>query len=258
MTDYILDARTYLPKFLKDSPIMLSVMDCLNVLISKENTVFEEIQGSYHDMLYKVRDYSKLTDAAKMEIIKELGFDYVLDIISLSSEQLTQLITFFNLIYALKGKKEGLELVLDIMGLVYTYEVWDEKNPHGQMFTATLTIVGNDYQELKVFKRIKNFVRSYMLPWIDVIIETTVEATLFYMYPLWGAQTRYKEEVTKESYLASLTNPEIAKVIKYHESIAELNYLRINNIDEVATVLAGNPKMTLDELQNIQLKDFKG
>ena len=227
--DYILDARDYLPKFLKDSPLMSSIMDCLNVLISKEQPIFEEIEGAYYDMLYKVRDYYKLTDSAKIEVIKELGFDYILDIIELTSEQLTQLIIFFNLIYSLKGKREGLELCLDILGLVYTYTVWDETDPKGQQFTAELVIVGNEYEEPKVFKKIQNFVRSYMLPWIDVIIETTVDSTIFYLFPMWGAMTRYKE------------------VDKYHQGSAEISYIRVQEIHNT---------LTIDQMQNLKLNRF--
>lgn len=237
MVDYILDARNYLPDFLKASPIMDSIMDCLNVLISDEKSIFEESKSTfqetkeaYNDMLYKVRDYSKLSVEAKIEMIKELGFDYILDIIELTPEQLTQLITFFNLIYSLKGKREGLELCLDILGLVYEYVVWDETEPQGQKFTARLTIIGNDYQELKVFKKIKNFVRSYMLPWIDVIIDTTVRPTEFYLSPIWGAMTRYKEYSTQ------------------HEAIGEVSYLRIQDIHNVLTVA---------EMSSLPIRMFK-
>ena len=146
---YILDARDYLPDFLTETKVMSTIVDCLNVLISKEQPLFEEIEGAYNDFIYKTRDYSKLTLQAKMNLISELGFGYILDILQVSSLQLTQLLCYFNLIYALKGKREGLELVLDTLNMVYTYTVWDETVPRGQRFTATLEIDANPVKPYK-------------------------------------------------------------------------------------------------------------
>lgn len=181
--EYILDARTYLPKFLHESKLMLSIVDCLNALISSEQPCFEQIQEAYQDALYRCKDYSKLTYEAKINIIKELGFEYLIDILTLSSEQLTQLLIFFNLIYTLKGKKEGLKICLDTLGINYTYTTWDEMIPKGIRFTANLNIIGNDYSTPEVFAKIRNFIRSYMLPWVNITIELTFDAPPFYIYP---------------------------------------------------------------------------
>lgn len=191
-TSYILDANEYLPDFLKQSQLMLSIVDCLNILISTKEETFKQIHEAYFDMEYKTRNYAKLSYEAKIDIMKELGFEYLLDISTLSSDQLTQLLIFFNLIYILKGKEEGMRLFLDTLGMVYTYETWDDKTPKGQPLTATLNIVGNNYAEPSVFSKIKNFVRSYMLPWIEVIVEITIEGPTFYVYPSFGGLTRLK------------------------------------------------------------------
>ena len=192
MSDYILDARTYLPDFLHESDIMNEVMDCLNVLISTKQPTFEGIQQAYYDTLYKTKDYTKLSYEAKIEVMKELGFDYLLDILILTNDQLTQLLIFFNLIYILKGKKEGLKICLDTLGMIYTYVTWDETDPKGQRFTAKLKIIGNDYAATEVFRKIKNFIRSYMLPWVDITIELTFDAPPAYVYPSAGLLTKLK------------------------------------------------------------------
>lgn len=186
----LLDATSYLPKFLKSSPIMIEVMDCLNVLISKETPIFSEIESAYNDTLYRAKDYSKLSYNAKVEVIRELGFGYLLDILTLTSEQLTQLLIFFNLIYILKGKREGLEICLNTMGLIYTYESWEEMEPRGQRFTAKLNIVGNSYANPEIFKKIKNFIRSYMLPLVEITIELTIDAPPALAYPSAGLLER--------------------------------------------------------------------
>ena len=182
----LIDAVEYLPDFLKESPLMVSIVDCLNALISDKRPVFAEVFAAYNDMMYKIKDYSILSYEAKIEVVKELGFEYLLDILTLSSDQLTQLLIFFNLIYILKGKREGLELCLQTLGMTYSYTTWDETSPKGTPFTANLKIIGNDYSDSEVFKKIRTFIRSYMLPWINITIEIYVEAPPMYAYPSFG------------------------------------------------------------------------
>lgn len=193
MSEYIIDAQQYLPDFLTDSTLMVSIVDCLNALISNETIVFENIENAYNDMLYKTRDYSRLSYEAKINIVRELGFDYLLDILTLTSDQLTQLLIFFNLIYLLKGKREGLDICLQTLGMVYTYTTWDEMSPKGQPFTASLTIIGSEFAQIEVFRKLRNFIRSYMLPWIEITVEITIESPPLYVYPSVGILTRYKD-----------------------------------------------------------------
>ena len=81
---YIIDANNYLPDFLQESDLMLSIVDCLNVIISDKQEDFKKIHEAYFDMIYKTRDYNQLTYEVKIDIVKELGFSYLLDISTLS------------------------------------------------------------------------------------------------------------------------------------------------------------------------------
>lgn len=216
--EYILDARTYLPKFQHDSKLMLSIVDCLNVLISNEQPTFEQIKEAYYDTLYRCRDYSKLTYEAKVNIIKELGFDYLIDIFTLSSDQLTKLLIFFNLIYTLKGKEEGLNVCLDTLGINYTYITWDKLSPKGQRFTANLTIVGNEYSNSTILAKIKKFVRSYMLPWINITVELTIEGPPIYIYP-----SGFLNLGTKSSTIYSTTR-DAANIAMYDKDLYDTSY----------------------------------
>jgi hypothetical protein len=207
MTEYYIDAKTYLPDFLRDSTVMNEVVDCLNSLISTKLPTFQKIYETYHDTLYRNRDYSKLSYRAKIEIVKELGFEYLINMLELTSEQLSQLLMFFNLIYMLKGKKEGLEICLNTLGLVFQYTAWDESIPIGRRFTAKLKIIGNEFLDYQLFKRLKTFVRAYMLPYIFIEIEAVFEAPPMYIYPTWGALTRLKYE---DDYETTRSGAEIA------------------------------------------------
>ena len=193
---YILEAKSYLPDFLHESDLMLQVMNCLDVLISTEQPMFTEIQQAYFDAMYRSKDYTKLSYDAKIAIVKELGFDYFLDITLLSSEQLSKLLIFFNLIYILKGTEAGLRICLDTLDMVYSYTTWDEMSPMGVPFTAKLHIVGNEYTHPEIFSKISNFVRSYMLPWVEITVELTIEAPPIYIYPNLGILSKLKTTKT--------------------------------------------------------------
>ena len=211
---YILNSYNYLPKLFENNQVIRLSMDALNALISTEDDPFKKIRSAYFDTLYKPNSYDMLSYEAKLNILHELGFDYLIDIIDASlgdqiNEQnknstITQLIGFFELIYSLKGKREGLDIIFNILNLDYTYTTWDETSPKGEPFTATLKITattGNldennnstgeiniDYNKIttsdEVYTKLSNFVRSYMLPWISVTIEGVCKGGSLYFQPI--------------------------------------------------------------------------
>lgn len=277
----LIDARTYLPDFLLESGLVVSIVDCLNSLISKDRPIFEQIYQAHNDMLYRTRDYSKLSYEAKIEIVRELGFSYLLDILTLSSDQLSKLLIFFNLIYALKGKKEGLDICLKTLGMNYTYKSWYEMEPKGQPFTATLKIVGNEYAASQVFTKIKTFIRSYMLPWIEITIELTIEAPPTFVYPSAGILTRYKSGkifgATRDVVGIAIYDNEPAYDVQYYG--AEINtapdqfipyempksVLSINVVPESATVIIDGEETNVKEVEqgkpihfSISAEGYKG
>lgn len=196
---YKLDAKDFLPDTLQTNATFLKVIELFNMLISKERTITEEIEYAYNDAIYKTRDYSKLSYAAKTKIIDEMGFSYITEFAALTGEQLTKLLIFFDLIYILKGKTEGLKLVLDAMHMVYKYETWDEMEPKGPRFTATLTVYGDEYNQPAVFAKLQNFVRSYMLPYIYVSIHMTIIGPEMYWHAIGIPNMRKKD---KTNYIA--------------------------------------------------------
>ena len=169
----LLNATTYLPDNLAENDVMLQVTDLINVLLTKEEKTFTELVNSYHDSLEKVRDFKLVSYGAKLEIIKELGFEYITNILTLSESQLTQLLIFFNLIYVLKGKEEGLRLILDTLNLTYTYVTWDSTSPKGKPFTAKLTFTMVGSENITLLSNLNKFVRAYMLPLITVTTKIT-------------------------------------------------------------------------------------
>lgn len=191
--DYILDAAEFLPETLRTREVYQQIIDILNTLISTRQPVFEEIQYAYNDATLRARNYAAMSYQGKVELIDELGFGYIVDFLNLNGDQLTQLLIFFDLIYILKGKEEGLRIVLDTVNMVYTYTTWDQMSPKGQPFTANLVIVGNEYESPQLFNQLRTFIRSYMLPWINITVDVTIQAPNLYIYPSAGFLMRYKD-----------------------------------------------------------------
>ena len=171
----------YLPDFLQDKQVMKEASILLDALLqSKEAiekeinliqasrpdadlppvdwSVMDEIYSAYCDTLYKLPGYNNLSYGAKISLLKENGFDYVLDLLlhmydsdyanleeqyekdpnktpiptyeeyvkTRSDAYLTRLTMLFSLIKILKGKTAGLELVFDIIDIPeFLYLTWD-------------------------------------------------------------------------------------------------------------------------------------
>lgn len=178
----LIKSLPFLPDFLQQKPVMQDASILLDALLkSKEDvekellqikqqaiadgnetvdvdwTVMDEIYKAYCDTLYKLPGFNNLSYGAKISLIKENGFDYVLDLLlhmyddeyqilkdkyetgeideipeyedfvqEKSNAKLTKLTILFSLINILKGKTAGLELVLNILGIAsHSYFTWD-------------------------------------------------------------------------------------------------------------------------------------
>lgn len=194
MNNELLDAMQFVPNAFKDNFTMKKIVELFNLLMDRDlnanSPILNELQYAYYDATYKFKDYSKISFKAKMEILHEMGYDYITDFINITDNQLTQLLSFLSLIYILKGKKEGLELILNTLGIIYTYTTWDEEEPKGCPFTAQLVVTGGNFDNYQVMRKLKGFLRSYMLPWIDVSVVVVIEAPPMYIYPSHGRLIR--------------------------------------------------------------------
>ena len=120
-------------------------------------SVMDEIYSAYCDTLYKLPGYTNLSYEARIALIEENGFDYVLDLLlhmydseyaglekkykdgaitsipnyddfdkSKSNMALTRLTSLFAIINMLKGTTAGLELVFKILDIPeFLYITWD-------------------------------------------------------------------------------------------------------------------------------------
>lgn len=260
--EILIKSLKYLPKVFQDKDLFKDASKLLDACLSEEEDVLAQIHQAYCDTLYKISAYQQLSYAAKKELLKEKGFEYVLDLLKHIYEErynqlpdetkkkitlekyleqqtesnLANITMLFNLLYILKGKTLGLELALELVNCPeYIYLTWDivanykgeidswddlplppedvEKgdcytvNLGGdlktdaifngvswhkcstyqdfltprQPFTAELTIWGMASSSLQA--RIADFVRSYMLPYIEIKLKFSDSFDAIYAYP---------------------------------------------------------------------------
>lgn len=150
--EILIQSLKYLPSFLQDKDLFKDASKLLDACLSEEDDVLAQIHQAYCDTLYKISAYQQLSYAAKKELLKEKGFQYVLDLLKhiyeekynqlplekrkqLTLEQyleqqtapnLANITMLFNLLYILKGKTLGLELALELVNCPeYIYLTWD-------------------------------------------------------------------------------------------------------------------------------------
>lgn len=179
--DKFISSMDYVPDFQQDTDLFKDATLLLDRLLTDtEDETLREINQAYCDTLYKYSAYSKLSYGAKITLLQELGFDYILDLLlhmyDLEYEELqrqysigdidtiplyddfvqekadsalTKLTTFFNIVNILKGKTLGLELVLGILGIPsYIYMPWNIiADPQGKWegTVETLPLPGGYY-----------------------------------------------------------------------------------------------------------------
>jgi hypothetical protein len=130
------------------------------------------IRGKYSDFFKIPGDLIDL-------VIAEFGFSYITDILSFTEEELRQFISYLPVIHALKGHKEGLVLVMDLLGITYTITEWWEEVPKGEPDTFSMTL---DLDEGRVkpdtAENIVRFTQKYVYP---ILAKFTLikHATLF-------------------------------------------------------------------------------
>jgi len=166
-----MDSIKYIPKKLQEHQLYTQVTELIDKVIADNQQYFD-------DIAYKHKDYSRVSPGVIEAAIDEYGYDYLLDVMSLTETDPEDLINFLALIHFLKGNKKGLELVLRLLDVSFVVEEWWEQLPLGEPHTYGLTINVNFtstsvIQTLRVFR---TFLENYLYP--KVILSLIFQATL--------------------------------------------------------------------------------
>jgi hypothetical protein len=161
-----IDSIIYVPEKLREFELYPKIQAMLNYIMEGYFTEIEDVR-------YKYRGPDIVRDEVIQEIINELGFKYISNVMqTITNYEFNILLEFLGLINLLKGSKEGLQLVLKLLGFEAIISEWWELNPVGVPYTFIITIImdGSFIQDpVLTLNKVKDFIREYVFPTIQNI-----------------------------------------------------------------------------------------
>jgi hypothetical protein len=161
----------YLPKFWATTPLYAEkIIPLLDHFLSVDSPIADKLALAYYDIWNKYTSPEDMTEESIKAYIRDHGYGYILDLLSLSSNSYQTLLYLLPLIHFLKGSREGLEVVFSLLQ-VTTQEAktkitaWYESDP--VMEEDTFEIVSEiDLATIDAsfFEKFDTFIQKYVYP----------------------------------------------------------------------------------------------
>lgn len=170
-TNYISSAK-YLPPELQKNEYFLKQCSLIDALLSSNSEYFKHEMMQLQNAVNKYRDYRNLDDSSLHQLVKEFGFQYIIDVLELPESKLKNVVAYLSLINTLKGSKTGLELVLTLLGFEYeVLEWWEDPVALPERNTYALELVFVDMGfDSKFLLDFQTFSRQYVYPLLASIV----------------------------------------------------------------------------------------
>jgi hypothetical protein len=157
-----MDSLNSLPEYLRDKPLFIKICELLDwVAENKAEIDYEKLRNKYNSLFVFDEDYT-------MQMVSELGYSYIFDILSLTEDEAKVVVNYLNAIHYYKGTRRGLELVLTLLGIVFTLtEWWEDPDRVPPLIPYTFMLdVHVDYSRVtrETIRKLKVFVRDYVYP----------------------------------------------------------------------------------------------
>jgi Phage tail protein (Tail_P2_I) len=161
-----IDSGDYIPEKLRSLEVYPKLQSMMNhVLVN----ALEE----FKDVRFKYRGPDVVSGEAIQEIIRELGFSYISSVMqTITNYQFNTLLSFLALINQLKGSRDGLVLVLRLLGFDAVIQEWWQQSPPGEPYTFQIVILLDNSIVADPFltlARLQQFIREYVFPVISNI-----------------------------------------------------------------------------------------
>ena len=105
----------FLGKEWRNTPLYAQkIIPVLDYLLSNNFTYNDKLSGAFYELVNKYQNPSDLPTESLKELAREMGYDYVLNLLADNDEIIRILIYLLVLIHQLKGSKLGLELVMSL------------------------------------------------------------------------------------------------------------------------------------------------
>ena len=167
-----IDSAKYLPSEFQKNEYYLKICSLIDSLLSSNSEYFANERMMLQEAINKYKDYRNLRDTTLHQLVKEFGFQYIIEILSLPESKLKNIIAYLSLINMLKGSKTGLELVLSL--LVFEYEItewWEDPIflPDRNTYALDLIFVDMGFDS-KFLVDFQTFSRQYGYPLLANIV----------------------------------------------------------------------------------------
>lgn len=135
--------------------------------------IIQNFEKELEDVKFKFRGPEVVREEVIKEIINELGFEYISQVMdTISNFEFNQLLQFLGLINLLKGSRNGLELVLKLLGFDSIITEWWETEPKGTVDEFDLTVIVNSsfVTDLNAtVDKVKAFAKHYVYPNLNIV-----------------------------------------------------------------------------------------
>lgn len=171
-----LDVELFFPKKLREVGLYDQVLYAVAEIV-------RVAEIDLKDSVEKWYDFQVLPEDLLLEIVKEFGYDYITDVLDLEESQLRQLVQLISLIHFMKGHRDGLILVLDLLGFVGSVVTeWWEKAPQGTPTTFDMELnLNTSTIDSAAVPRLLNFIESYVYPVLEELtfVSDVVDAEIY-------------------------------------------------------------------------------
>lgn len=146
------------------------IIPLLDYLLNNGYEHSNQLASCYFELINKYQNPQDLPVENIRELIKEQGYDYIVELISPTESDLKILINLLVLIHLLKGSTKGLEIVLSIFSLKsepsdIEISQWYDEIPVADENTFNIsTKIDMNTISNSFFQNFDNFIKNYVYP----------------------------------------------------------------------------------------------
>lgn len=106
----------YLPHFWATTPLYAEkLIPLLDSILSVDSPHADKLALAYYDIWNKMSSPENMTEESIKSYIRDHGYGYLLELLSVSGDTLQNVLFLLPLIHYLKGSRRGLEVVLSLL-----------------------------------------------------------------------------------------------------------------------------------------------
>ena len=161
----------YLSKFWATTPLYREkIVPLLDNALSVNYVYTDKFASAFNHIVDKYQNTSELPIDELRELVKESGYEYVLDLLNNSGTELKVLVYLLVLIHQLKGSEEGIRMVLSLFQDEVNPEdtkitTWSDLIPVGRENTFELdTSIDLSKVGIDFYDKFKVFIQNYVYP----------------------------------------------------------------------------------------------